>query len=1008
MSEGHLRLRRQLFDIAHLVDLRPLTGAAATPLVVQELPPAQLGDAAIRSAVLLGQADHLEWLGIEVSDGAARSAGALAQRMARAGRLAIVAARDPAAREVALSVSFGDCPVLAIHQDRPSPLGLDCLDRLTGLVPDGPAATAAQVADILDVEAVGRRFFTAFRAALDAMLAALPVRMPRADRHAVALLQLTRVLFLYFVQARGWLDGRPRFLRQEVDRCLARGRSLTSQLLRPLFFGTLNQPADRRSRVARSFGRVPFLNGGLFEPHPLERRWRPTIPDTVWCGVFDDLFERFHFAPVPGTREVIAPDMLGRVFEGVMDPAERSRSGTFYTPEATVQAVVRGALVSWLAGRLGCAEPEADRRLDAPDVPARELLADVTVLDPAVGSGAFLIGMLHQLAAAAPHDTLALRRRILARNLFGVDLNPAAVRLTELRLWLALLEVDRGTDPGRVRPLPNLDAIVRQGDSLFDPVAPAWGGTPGTSEGAVVRALRRELQEATGAQKRALVRALRRAELSALDGILAEAERMTRDKMADLLAQARSLTLFGGRRGLDRGERALLQQLRSRRRFLLRLRRQAQRDGVLPWFHYPSQFAEIFAAGGFDLVVGNPPWVRAESLAPAMRAQLAARYPWWTPRPGRGYAHLPDLSVAFLERARELTAPGGCYAFLLPAKVATADYAATMRGAVAATDTLSVVADLTGDPRARFAATTYPMALVARKERPPASHRIRTRLESRCVAEVSQARLGDGPWLLARDPVAEAVDAMQARHPSVANRLAVQLGVKTGLNRVFLDPAHPIEPELLCWALGGRDVAPFAAVPSRRLLWTHDESGAPLDRLPPLARKYLRLYLPELERRRDYTGGPPWTLFRTTGAVLPHRVVWPDLATRLQAAPLNGPHGDRVIPLNSCYLIGAPDPRAALCLAAWLNATPIRAAAALAADPASSGYRRFNARVVGGLPLPDGVLDDERLHGLARQGRAGQVDQVAIDRVCHQILALAPSHVAALDEVALAGSGHRR
>ncbi len=128
---------------------------------------------------------------------------------------------------------------------------------------------------------MGQRFFREFRATLERMAAGLPGPLPQADRHSLALLQLTRVLFLYFVQAKGWLAGNDRFLSDAVDRCLARSRRVHRDLLRPLFFGTLNRPVAERGRAA-AFGPIPFLNGGLFEPHPLERKVRGDITNT--CG----------------------------------------------------------------------------------------------------------------------------------------------------------------------------------------------------------------------------------------------------------------------------------------------------------------------------------------------------------------------------------------------------------------------------------------------------------------------------------------------------------------------------------------------------------------------------------------------------------------------------------------------------------------------------------------------------------------------------------------------------
>ena len=164
--------------------------------------------------------------------------------------------------------------------------------------------------------------------------------------------------------------------------------------------------------------------------------------------------------------------MLGRVFEGVMAPDVRRSSGTYYTPAALVRALLDDALAAFVAGRTGWPEALAERRLAERDPVAGALLESVTLLDPAAGSGAFLLGALERLAtltsAARGHERGA-RRRILQHCLFGVDLSAAGVRLTELRLWLSVIADDPADRPEDIEPLPNLDCLIRQGDSLFEP-----------------------------------------------------------------------------------------------------------------------------------------------------------------------------------------------------------------------------------------------------------------------------------------------------------------------------------------------------------------------------------------------------------------------------------------------------------------------------------------------------------------------------------------------------------
>ena len=193
---------------------------------------------------------------------------------------------------------------------------------------------------------------------------------------------------------------------------------------------------------------------------------------------------------------------------------------------------------------------------------------------------------------------------------------------------------------------------------------------------------------------------------------------------------------------------------------------------------------------------------------------------------------------------------------------------------------------------------------------------------------------------------------------------------------------------------------------ARRLLWPCDESGHPLADLPPGARAHLAPHTKRLRARADANGGPPWALFRTTAAAAPHRVVWADLARRLIALALVNGAARTQIPLNTCYVIATPDADTALRLAAWLNASWLRAAARLVAPPAAGGFARFSAGVVGGLPLPDSVLADPALAELGRLGAEGREVQGEIDALTASHLALGPDATRALAD--LDQRDHRR
>lgn len=935
--------------------------------------------------VVLGQVGDFWWIGIETS-APERDARRLAAHYARRGRFLGVLALSPTQRILAIAAGFQNGPVRVVALDHPSESDLESLTRCGG-GGGSPLEVVRRIADALALDEVGVRFFRSFRQALARMRDELPERVPLPVRHELALLQLTRVLFLYFVQARGWLaGGKTDFLADLVDRALSAGRSLDRDLFRPLFFGTLNLPPDRRRGAALHFGPLPFLNGGLFQRHPLEARWRVEFPNTAWRPVFDEVFERYHFTATPAPAG-IDPLMLGRVFEGVMTPEERHTSGTYYTAPALVDVLVRETVTVWLAGRLGIGAGAAERELSDPSPAGARALRGVTILDPAVGSGAFLVAAL-RLLAAVPLDRSPLaerRRRILGRSLYGVDENASAVRITELRLWLELLTPAADRAASRLLPLPNLDGTIRQGDSLIEPAAIDLRGV-GAAELAALRDARQILPDAHGPAKGAAVRGLRRAERRVALAALDEAMARVTGAIRDLTSAGDSPGLFGPQ-GLTPAQRAALAAHRAERARLRRLLRKVREDDQVPWFQYGIHFGDVFAGrGGVDVILGNPPWVRAEVLPRAVREHLGARYSWWRATAGpRGFRHQPDLSIAFVQRAVELLRPGGALGLVLPAKVATATYATRAREGLARTTTLHVAADLTGDPRAVFDATTYPLALVSTREAPPDGHAVATTLGSAGPTVAQAALQRPGPWILRDVPAREIRDRLAAEFPAIGDRFHCRLGVKTGLNRFFVDPPASVEPELVRGAIRGRDLRPFTFRSRHRLFWPYDADGELFRRLPPGAWAYVRAHAASLAARVDCHGEAYWQLFRTDVVQGDANVLWRDLARGLEAAVLDAP-GRAYVPLNTCYAI-ATTHRYARALAGWLNTTWMRALALLSADRAASGYWRFNARVVAALPLPDAVLTSSQLHEAAA---TRPHCQVTLDETAALLLHLSP------------------
>lgn len=975
MAEPTLSLAELLSRTTRLTDLGTLARALGAQGPWVDLPPA----AAAAGLALAGTVAGFTWLAAVVDGTPPAGARRLARKLQAQGRCGGVLALYPRARLLAIAAGES-CLVCAL--DGTPAASLACLAVIQRLPHD--RWYAERVALALAGRPAGTAFQNDFRRMLDRFTEVASGESD-ATRRQLALIQLTRLLFLYFVQSKGWLDGRADFLRAELDRCLASRRSVHRHLIQPLFFGVLNREHGQRSRAVHRLGHIPFLNGGLFEPHALERRMA-AIPDALWRDAMDELFERYHFTTREddGDHWSIAPDMLGQVFEGVMAPATRKQTGTYYTPAPVVARVVDAALAALVAVRLELPEAEACERLERRDSATTDVVLAARILDPACGSGAFLLGALERLAGMRAHrgeDPAQARRAVLRNNLFGVDIDPMAVRLAELRLWLSVAAEEPGDARAPILPLPNLDALIRQGDSLAEP---AFMAHIPAGVARQLTAARQQLIDASGQQKRTALRQVRQLELRAATESLAAAEQRARHVIDDMTAAGSGPDLFGAELPMAHRQRRQLVALRRERERLAEAKRQVVREGRIPWFSYAGHFGDVMAAGGFDLVVGNPPWVRAECLPPGTREFLQDRYRAWRTTGRRGFGHLPDLSVAFVERGLELLAPGGVLAMVLPTKVATAGYGEAIRGLILARSTVHALAPLAPDQTRRFGATVYPMVLLASRQQstgqPP-------RLQLEPTAGVLRTSLtGPAPWILGGGDKATLIARLCESHPRFGESFRCRLGVKTGADRVFVDP-DGIEAEILRPVVRGRDISPFSATARHRLLWGYDATGRILDALPPGAARWIAAHRPALLARHDHDAGPPWQLFRTRGALDRHRLAWRDLSRRLVAAPLIGPL-QAAVPLNSCYLTSAGSRGELLAAAAWLNSRIISAIASAGATEANGGYRRFHAGVIAALPWPSAARTDETLISIARAARDGSPALPELDARVASLLGL--------------------
>ena len=867
----------------------------------------------------------------------------------------------------------------------------ETLCMLTAVGGESDLLTHARWLDVLGREAITNRFFRVLEKTVIELAAALTGRINPVERRELALLYVSRLIFLSFLETKGWLDGDFCFLANTYAACMAKGGRYQKRILEPLFFGTLNTKVRARASRAREFGRIPFLNGGLFARAALEKqRGASVFSDEAFGNAFGNLLSRFRFSgredSTAWSDASVDPEILGKAFEALMAGSDRKKSGSFYTPQTLVETLTDHALQSAMGQRSHL--PELDR------------LRAFRVLDPACGSGAFLVHVLERLSVLrrelGEDGSIAdIRRRVLSASIFGVDLNPMAVWLCELRLWLSIVIESDEPDPMKIEPLPNLDRHIRIGDSLAAGSFDDRGSILGSRK---LAALRTRYMRAVGPRKRTLGRELDRLErASAIDVLARRRVRLTVDRK-EMLLMLRGRDLFGLRQPPDPQTRRRMASLRQCLREI-RDRVKALRAGAALPFSFDAHFPDIAAAGGFDLVIGNPPWVRIHRIDAASRQKFRQEFkvyrnaPWRSGAQhagaGRGFAAQVDLAALFVERACGLARLGGTIAYLLPSKLWRSLAGGGVRELLLDHTDIVLIDDLS-DSQSAFDAAVYPSLLVARKrdfERGAGQsqeivdevERITVTVRTREGAKrwrCAPGRLSiDGspgsPWLLLPRTVRRAFDRFtKAGVPlRITPFQRPQLGVKTGCNDAYIvrvdsvdgdiarisagERRAEIERSLLRPVIRGETLDGWRSMgKSEYIVWPHSENGQSLRDLPPLGRAWLLPFRDSLLRRTDLHDARRWcSLFRTEGAAFDApRVIWADFGLRPRAMVVA--QNDKLVPLNTCYVVHIRKIVDAFALAAILNGPLAAAWLNAIAEPARGGYRRYLGWTMAMLPVP--------------------------------------------------------
>ncbi|RLB00253.1 MAG: hypothetical protein DRG83_11800, partial [Deltaproteobacteria bacterium] len=609
--------------------------------------------------------------------------------------------------------------------------------------------------EAFNVERVTKDFFEAYKSALRYIRnhILLPQRKaPYQEAHSFAQQLLSRIMFLYYVQKKGWLKWRDyeqdkryiKHLWEKYRKSNAPKDTFYSIWLCSLFFQAFNKKPqyitpNLPDDIKESFSLMPFLNGGLFTENELDKIGFK-VPDSVFEVLFETdpfdkrkgFLERYNFTvreDTPLDVEVaVDPEMLGKVYESLISEEERGKAGIFYTPRLEIDYMCRMSLVEYLAEETGitkqCLIPmifEPQRVLENGHLKPEDLrkikhaLDKVRIVDPAVGSASFLVGMMNVLVEI--HQTLtkrlenreenlfALKNKILQENLYGVDVKDWAVMVGELRLWLSLIiETEEKYMDIYTKPLlPNLTFKIRQGDSLVEEIA----GIPVSLRGEFTH-IPQNIKEKIAMlvdKKSAYFAGRRSADLKEKE----EIERLENEIFRDIIQneieklkiekqeieksipkQPTPNQMFEEseperkksiERQLER-VKGRLKGIEQRKEQLTKLLDTIKKKKQKDYFLWEIDFAEVFAEkGGFDIVIGNPPYVRQEKIAFPLEREEDYKPDEWRQRKRLYKEKLAqsvklhwgdsvkidkksDLYVYFYYHGLALLRPGGVFCFV--------------------------------------------------------------------------------------------------------------------------------------------------------------------------------------------------------------------------------------------------------------------------------------------------------------------------------------------------------
>ena len=814
------------------------------------------------------------------------------------------------------------------------------------LINDDHDPLLAELEDAFSIEKVTKEFFGKYRElfldakkALDEVIEKdekIKTDFIRNDVSTVDFCKklLGQIVFLYFLQKKGWFGvkrgkewgtGSKYFLRELFKKKHAEYKNFFNDILEPLFYNTLavERPKDYADRFDC---KIPFLNGGLFDPIN-DYDWIETeiyLPDELFSNDIQtkegdkgtgilDVFDRYNFTvkeDEPLEKEVaVDPEMLGKVFENLLEVKDRKSKGTYYTPREIVHYMCQESLINYLVSevRAYCNTPlrredidqlikygetavEHDSRIMIEGRETRaysfklpesirhnaklidQKLANIRVCDPAIGSGAFPLGMMSEIVRARNALTTYLgdeetrtmynfKRHAIHNCLYGVDIDPGAVEIAKLRLWLSLM-VDE-EDIKHIKPLPNLDYKIMQGNSLLE----EFEGIKLFDEKLISskpfdEAQIKEIKEKQSKLQKEFIDLHNRGKLTKAERTRIEAEQ---GKLAGILKKMTAPPKDSGQERMVYEVRAgeIAEKLKKlheeffeayhiNRKVQLKEQidaleweliettlkehknedalsklEQFKRSNTKPFFLWKLNFSEVFQEkGGFDVVIANPPYVRQEAIK-EIKPQLKKEF-------GGFYCGTADIYTYFYKLGIDILRDKAHLCFIAPNKFMRAGYGKKTRELLAQEVAPLTVIDFTDLPI--FDATTYPSILLLEKRTPAdgdktlaATFTDAEQLEhlDKTLNEISftmpvNALKPEG-WNLEPPEVLALMEKLRKAGTPLGEYVKGRFyyGIKTGLNEAFvidkqtrerLIAEDPKSEELINPWLRGRDIKKWKAV----------------------------------------------------------------------------------------------------------------------------------------------------------------------------------------------------